>query len=247
MLHLPDAYDLKRFYNSLRGQMARDQLRLQVKNIWPDLKNYNVIGFGYPMPYLRSYLESAKRVICLMPSQLGVHNWPADQKNRVCLCPENLLPLETNTVDRILVVHALEFLDKPEHTFEELWRILKSNGRLIVVVPNRMGLWARMDNTPFGQGRPYSAGQVEDFLKANLFVHERTCHALFIPPFNKTYLFKGAHIFEKLGALLCPALGGVYMIEVTKQIYAGTGRAVPAYAARKKGTVTAKPVPSPRT
>jgi hypothetical protein len=42
----------------------------------------------------------------------------------------------------------------------EVWRVLAPNGRLLAVVPNRRGLWARIDTTPFGHGRPFSRGQV---------------------------------------------------------------------------------------
>ena len=36
----------------------------------------------------------------------------------------------------------------------ECWRVLRDDGRLLVVVPNRLGSWALFDHTPFGQGRP---------------------------------------------------------------------------------------------
>ena len=42
----------------------------------------------------------------------------------------------------------------------EIWRVMASGGQLLAVVPNRRGLWARMDTTPFGHGRPYSRSQI---------------------------------------------------------------------------------------
>ena len=33
-------------------------------------------------------------------------------------------------------------------------------GRVLAVIPKRRGLWARMDTTPFGNGRPYSRSQI---------------------------------------------------------------------------------------
>ncbi len=219
-----NAYSLKSFYNSRKGKIIRYIVRQKILSTWPEIKSKRLMGYGYAMPYMKPYMDDASRTFNMMPAQLGVHNWPPESNNLVCLHEESTLPLETNSVDFVLMVHALEFLDNPEETFEEVWRVLKSTGRLLIVVPNRLGLWARADWSPFGQGRPYSIGQVEDFLNDNLFVHEHTSHALFSPPFEKEILLKGAHFFEKVGPYLYPALGGVHVIEATKQLYAGTGK-----------------------
>ena len=34
----------------------------------------------------------------------------------------------------------------------EIWRVLAAGGRVILVVPNRAGIWARTEATPFGHG-----------------------------------------------------------------------------------------------
>lgn len=241
------AYDLKRFYNGLKGRIIRTLIRDKILSLWPDTSKLNLVGYGYALPYLKPYLENAESVVNLMPAQIGVHEWPSGADNLVGINAEQWVPLETNSVDRILVVHALEFLDYPEETFEDLWRVLKSTGRIMVVVPNRMGLWARADWSPFGQGRPYSARQVENFLSDNLFVHERTSYALFSPPFRNNLLLRGANFFEKIGPYLYPALGGVYVIEASKQIYANTGKGVRAKSRESvKKPVSVKPVPTPR-
>ena len=47
-----------------------------------------------------------------------------------------------------------------------------AEGRALFVVPNRSGLWARREATPFGFGRPYSLGQLESHLKRGSFTPE---------------------------------------------------------------------------
>ncbi len=241
------AYDLKSFYNAFSGRVIRKILRMHIGGLWPETKNLNVMGYGYALPYLRPYMDESQTIYNVMPAQLGVHEWPPNEPNLVCLSEENALPLPTNSVDRIIMVHGLEFLDFPESSFEELWRVLKSSGRIVLVVPNRMGLWARADWNPFGQGKPYSARQVETFLKDNLFVHEQTSYALFSPPFQNNLLLRAAHIFEKMGRYLYPALGGVTIIEASKQLYAGKGKAVTSKVPKTlKKAVSTKPVPTSR-
>ena len=246
-MRMLSAYDLKSFYNGVKGRIIRSLIRQKILEIWPEIKSQNIVGYGYALPYLRPYLGKASRVINMMPVQLGVHDWPPESNNVVCLHTEDSLPLETNSVDYILMVHGLEFLDGPEETFEELWRVLKSTGRLLIVVPNRMGLWARADWSPLGQGQPYSSRQVEHFLSDNLFVHEKTSHALFSPPFRKTLFLRGANFFEKIGPYLYPALGGVHIIEASKQLYASRGKGALAGSRIKgKKPVAVKPVPTPK-
>ena len=71
------------------------------------------------------------------------------------------------------MVHALEHAEDPRETLKEMWRVLAPNGRLVIVVPNRRGLWASFEHTPFGSGRPYSRGQlIASFERGEL--HART-------------------------------------------------------------------------
>lgn len=225
---IPTAYQLRAFYKTLGGRFVRKLVRDRVDALWPSHKGLRVVGAGYAAPYLKPYLEEAERAVCVMFPVQGVHQWPEHDDNLTCLTDESDLPLETNSVDRILLIHSLEFTGFLKPAFEEFYRVLKSNGRIIVVVPNRMGLWARADWTPFGRGTPYSAAQVEEFLKENLFIPEGSERALFIPPFKSQTLLRSAMLWEKLGRKICPAMGGILLVEASKQIYAGTGKLAPA-------------------
>lgn len=241
----PSAYDFKDFYNTLGGRIVRTALRERIATFWPaaEQQGLRMVGIGYALPYMRPYMETAERIISVMPAAQGAHHWPMDGQNLVCLADESGLPLETGSVDRILLVHALEFSGFYEPLFEEIWRVLKGNGRLIVLVPNRMGLWARADWSPFGQGTPFSASQVENFLRAHLFFHERTQKGLFVPPFRRDMFLRAAKFFEKAGSRFFPALGGVHIVEASKQLYAAKGtRARVASRAVKPVPAVAQPI-----
>jgi hypothetical protein len=99
-------------------------------------------------------------------------------------------------------------------------------------VPNRGGMWARRDKTPFGFGRPYTLGQLEAQLKRHDFVPERHCAALFSPPSEKRFWLKSADMLESLGSRLPGQRGGgVLIVEASKQVYAPLG---PGLAERVK-------------
>ena len=82
----------------------------------------------------------------------------------------------------MLLVHALEVSDDPAELLREMWRVLTPSGRMIVVLPNRRGPWARADNTPFGHGRPYSRSQMTQLLRETWFTPAAWSEALHMPP-----------------------------------------------------------------
>lgn len=242
---IPSAYQLRDFYKTLGGRIVRRLIRERIETMWPDVRFMRILGVGYAAPYMPYFRGKAERSVCVMFKGQGVHHWPDDAPNLTCLSDESDLPFETNSVDRIILIHSLEFTGFVKPAFEELWRILKSNGRILVIVPNRIGLWARADWTPFGRGAPYSARQVEDFLTENLFIPEKTERGLFIPPFKSQTLLRSAGFWEKLGTRLCPAMGGLIFVEASKQIYAGTGklRAVEARPSKEERAIVVRPEP----
>ncbi len=240
---IPSAYHLRDFYKTLGGRIVRRLIRERILAMWPDCKNLRLLGGGYAAPYLTPFASETERTVCVMFKGQGVHHWPDDGLNVSCLADETDLPFETNSVDRIILIHSLEFTGFLKPAFEELWRILKSNGRILVVVPNRMGLWARADWTPFGRGTPYSAHQVEEFLRENLFIPERKDHALFVPPFHSQTLLRSANLWEKAGRAVCPAMGGLIFVEASKQIYAGTGKLSRAHETYRVKDAASAPEP----
>ena len=217
-----DAIDLRDFYNSALGHTAQRIVRRYIRSAWPDTRGMSLAGIGYPIPYLRPFLEEAERVIALMPAQQGVIRWPAEGRNIVSLALEDDLPLPDVSMDRILVVHALECSEQLRKLLREVWRIMTEGGRVLIVVPNRRGIWARMDHTPFGHGHPYTPAQVSRLLRDNLFQPESSNAGLFVPPTGSRMALASARPIERLGLRWFQTVGGVLFIEAQKQIYAGS-------------------------
>lgn len=227
-------YDLKNFYASRAGRLVRRILSGHISMFWPDIQGLRLVGMGYPIPYCSMMESEAERVIALMPSRGGVHPWPEGQANRVCLYDDTAIPLETESVDRIIVIHGFEMAENPDEFLAEIWRVLKSNGRLLLVVPNRLGFWARADWTPFGAGRPFTMSQINHHLQHNLFVRERIERALYMPPFRSFWLLRFAYTLEGFGKFMFPGLAGVHIVEASKQVYAGTRISSRANAGRRR-------------
>jgi SAM-dependent methyltransferase len=187
----PDVFDLHEFYGSRQGQLVRRLLNREIRAQWPDLHGKNVLGIGYASPFMRQLSLSAERVGVIMPKAQGVVRWPRNEPNLVALGQENDLPIEDRSIDRVLVVHALEATEQVGRLLREVWRILADGGEMIVIVPNRRGLWCLSERTPFGHGRPFSSTQLKQLLRGHLFAPKRTGFALCssslrIPPVDRS-------------------------------------------------------------
>ena len=216
-----DVVDLRDFYASGLGQVARRMIRRRIRTLWPDVSGQNLLGLGYTTPYLTSFKGEATRIIAAMPAPQGVLHWPPGERSQTTLVDELELPFDDVSMDRVLLVHAVECAEQIRPLLREAWRVLAGSGRLIVVVPNRRGLWARFERTPFGHGLPYSKGQISRLLRDNLFTPLDTHQALYIPPVRSSMILSAAPALERIGPRLLSTFAGVVVIEAVKQIYAG--------------------------
>lgn len=207
------------YYRSALGRAAQRIVRGEVERTWaPDtMHGQTVVGYGFAAPLLRPYLKDARRVTALMPGPQGVMPWPQGMPNVSVLCEETLWPLETGHVDRLILMHGLETSEHPSDLLDEAYRVLGPGGRALFIVPNRTGLWARSDFTPFGYGRPYSMGQLEAQLKRHDFLPERAMSVLYQPPSGRRFWMKTGPFWERLGRMIPIAAGGVMLVEAAKR------------------------------
>jgi SAM-dependent methyltransferase len=227
-----DVIDMRDFYRTSLGQAAGRTLRRQIRTLWPDVSGATVMGFGFATPYLRQFRSEADRVIACMPAAQGVLRWPPEEANQVLLADESELPLPDMSCDRILLIHALERSEQIRPLLREMWRVLTSSGRLLVIVPNRRGIWARLDRTPFGTGSPFTPSQLSHLMRESLFTPVQSRMALFVPPSTSRMMLGSAPAWEEIGRRWFPTFGGVVMLEAAKEVYAVTPLRVPKRRAR---------------
>ncbi|MCC1491105.1 class I SAM-dependent methyltransferase [Cognatishimia sp. F0-27] len=208
------------YYRSALGRAAQKVIRDQMTAFWPaeKAKGRTVVGYGFAAPLLRPYLQASRRVIALMPAPQGVMPWPPGLSNVSVLSEETQWPLETGHVDRLVLMHGLETSEQPSALLDECYRVLGPGGQALFILPNRSGLWARSDATPFGYGRPYSLSQLETQLKRHDFVPEDHVSVLYQPPSTRRFWMKTAGFWEQTGRAI-PAImaGGVMMVIASKR------------------------------
>ncbi len=242
-----DIVDLREFYHSPLGLVAEQSVTMALSSLWARLPEERLVGLGYAVPYLDRFRADTERTFAFMPAGQGAVNWPPGERSSTALVFDEELPLPDSSVDRVLMVHSLEFAENPRESLKEIWRVLAPGGRLVIVVPNRRGVWARMEHTPFGSGRPYSRGQLTALLREANFTPGASSEALFFPPSRIRTLLKLRHVFDRLGRRFWPVFSGVLVIEAQKRLYQGLP--VAARASRRVFVPVLAPqgVPTTRT
>ncbi len=217
----PDGPDFHDFYRSPLGAITANLLRAQLRQIWPHLTGQTLLGLGHTEPYLNLWHPSAARSLTILPP-LPATPRPVSGAMR-CIADPETLPLADLCIDRIVLIHGLEHAESARRLLRELWRVLRHDGRMIVVVPNRVSPWAYLQRTPFGSGQPYTAAQLGRLLASMMFQVETRRSALFIPPLHNRPRVRNAASIERLGQRFAPQAGGAILIEATKDLAAPIG------------------------
>ena len=209
------------YYASDLGRSAQRHLQQALRGIWPNTKGMTVAGYGFAAPFLRPFMGEAARALCLMPARQGVMHWPHDAPNVAALVDSGRWPIANGFIDRMIVAHAVETEGHLDDLFEEIGRVLAPEGRVIVIAPNRSGIWARADSTPFGIGRTFSYGQLERLMEDHDLTPVSRAAALFAPPSERRFWLRSARAMERFGLRLdAQRVAGALLVEATKRVFA---------------------------
>lgn len=238
-----DVYQLRDFYARPLGSVVRRLLTRRIRARWRNVEGAQLMGLGFASPYIGLFRGEAARLGALMPATQGALLWPASGKSHTVMVAESMLPLPDASVDYLLGVHCLEVSERTGPLLREMWRVLTPEGRLLLVVPNRRGVWARFDSTPFGYGRPYSRAQLERLLNEALFTPVDWGTALHMLPLGREGVVRWATMFERVGAKLWPGFAGVIIVEARKELM---GAMPVGEGARPKPQLVTEPGPIKR-
>lgn len=214
-----DIIEIKHFYDGVTGGLARRVILDTIEELWPELPNDLLCGIGYVDPFLDIYHGRGQKCAVFHSAYSGTYQHKA-QKYLSALVNETELPLSDNSQKRILSAHLLEHTVSPHHFIKEVSRILDYDGEVIFVIPNRRGLWARFEHTPFGNGKPYTKRQIVNlFEEHNLFITEHGS-ALFFPPREHPPIRLYVNMAEYIGKRsFLSRYGGVHIIKAVKRAY----------------------------
>ncbi len=215
----PDIVTLANWYASALGAQTLAYLKLPAPSAGASQRH---LGIGYTAPFMD---ETHPETFWAMPAGMGGWAWPAQPPYRALLTDETALPFPDMSFDTICAVHALEFTANPVQALTEWQRTTKPNGQLHLIVPNRLGLWARREGPhgtwPFARGNPHSKGQLEKHLQQAGWTLETLTGHLYFPPCTYQCVLNAPHLWDTTlrRAGLPP---GVWLATARKKMTGGT-------------------------
>lgn len=213
--------DFKEFYKSPQGKMALGVICENLDKDFSNNQNQNILGYGFTVPVLERLSARPHRTINYFPV-FGENEAPQvsglGQSAKPDIIGEaQFLPFADSEFDKIICLHGIEESDSPKQILREIWRVLAPEGRLILIIPNRRGIWARSDKTPFGHGRPFSRSQLMSLLGDTMFNIKTAKRILYTPPFLCRAHKSVSLGFEKFGPKILPTFGGLLYFELSKR------------------------------
>ena len=205
---------LTTWFQSSLGQLLGQQERHCLERRLSSLFGYYLLQIGSPDPGLDLLRYSpAKNKLVLDQVQAGL-SLQADPR---------YLPLASDSVDGVVMHHALDFAADPHRILREVERILIPEGKLLIIGFNPWSLWGgrrlfhlRSQQPPWN-GHFFPVRRVSDWLLLLGFDLLSVDYLNFRPPLQNHTLMQRLVFLENLGGKAWPLLGGVYVLEAVKR------------------------------
>jgi SAM-dependent methyltransferase len=135
------------------------------------------------------------------------------------------LPLASQSVDLLVLPHALEFHVEPHGVLREAERVLIAEGQVVISGFNTASLW-RLRQVFSGRraGAPWDARylgllRLRDWLRVLGFELNGGMFGCYAPPFRNEVWLRRFAFMEKAGARWWPILGGMYVVRAVKRVH----------------------------
>lgn len=137
------------------------------------------------------------------------------------------LPLQSDSVDVMLLPHTLEFAADPHEVLREAARVLAGEGELVIVGFEPLGGWALRNaftrgGSPPGLVRTIAAARLSDWLKLVGFEVGPAGRFLYAPPVAGLAEGRLRGFFEAAGRRAWRRFSGAYLLHARKRVHTMT-------------------------
>lgn len=170
--------------------------------------------------------------------QLGLHQFNFIKLNRMplqfsigtsagasLLARADYLPIETRSMDLVVMPHVLEFHTNPHQILREVHRILRPEGHIVISGFNPRSLWGvcryfKSKESAFPwQGNFITLPRLKDWLKLLDFEMKSGKLCCYRPPFKQEKWRQRFSFMEPAGDRWWPIAGGVYFLQAVKRTH----------------------------
>lgn len=201
------------WFDTCLGQYLLEREQNHFDQAVGDVFGYNAMQVGFPQyDFLR-----ANR----MPLQFCA----AIEEGAAVRAAPDFLPIETNSIDLVLLPHVLEFSTNPHQILREVQRVLMPEGQVIVCGFNPRSLWgvrgffgSTEDKFPW-RGSFISLPRLKDWLTLLDFEITKDRLCCYAPPFSQEKWLKRFNFMEAAGDRWWPFSGGIYFLTAVKRVH----------------------------
>ena len=203
----------QQWFETCLGQYLLEREQSYFDQAVMDVFGYNAVQIGFPQ---HDFLRTNR-----MPLQFC-----ADiEKGAALLANPDFLPIESNSIDLVLLPHILEFSSNPHQILREVQRVLVAEGQVIICGFNPRSLWgarkwfgSSKHNFPWN-GNFIALPRLKDWLTLldlEMTAGKLSCYA---PPINQEKWLQRFKFMEFTGDRWWPISGGVYFLQAIKRIH----------------------------
>ncbi|UDF34843.1 UNVERIFIED_ORG: class I SAM-dependent methyltransferase [Shinella sp. XGS7] len=212
-----------------RYLLAWEQARLDAAVA--DLFGFHALQLGLPeLQGLRAN-RMPQRWLALEQAQQPL---PEGGPAAALFCEFEALPFEAASLDLVILPHTLEFAHDPHHCLREVERVLRPEGRVVILGINPASVWGLRQNLGRLVSRLPGAGpqlylpragdflgywRLRDWLRLLSFEVEGAQFGAYAPPLRSEQWLSRWRWMEGLGQRWWPVLGASYCVVATKRVH----------------------------
>ena len=232
----PLAVELAQWLTTPVGQYVQSWEQKKIDGMVANVFGYHALQIGQP----QWDLLRANRI----PNRGRTHSCWGDARQNdsdVALYaePENL-PLESQSIDLLILPHVLECSNSPHQVLREAERVLVPEGRVVISGFNPWSLWGAHERipgldpiVPVPAHMQVSLGRLKDWFKLLSFEADRGHFGCYAPPALSTKWLSRWAFMESAGDRWWPVCGAAYVVSAVKRV-AGMQIIGPAWKDKKQ-------------
>lgn len=206
---------LTQWFQTPLGQVALEAERLAARSIIERMFGYHILQIGGSEEHLLiNDSPISHKIIFSASHRPGGVNTVANIEQ---------LPLANDSIDAVVMHHALDFTEDSHALLREVTRVLRPGGQMLVIGFNPLSQWGlmrlfRRKHTVPWRGRFIARHRLIDWFRLLDLRVDQSLSGLHVPPLNFGRLLVRSDSFEDVGRKLGSPFGGVYLISCIKQV-----------------------------
>lgn len=199
-----------------------------------DLFGFHALQLGLPELHALRVNRMPHRWVACDATQRVVTNEASGLAAVALRCDFDALPLDSQSLDLVVLPHSLELARDPHQTLREVERVLRPEGRVVIVGFNPASLWGLRQRLGHMRQRIRLGGQsalflpsagefigyrrLRDWLRLLSFEVEAGCFGCYRPPLGSEQWLSRFEWIEQAGERWWPVFGAVYSLTAVKRV-----------------------------